>query len=623
MKTSSLPPRGSCAGTAPEDKGPADINAWLRETRNRLALAASVEVPEGFMNPDLRAIRGAVAALEAPEDGAIDEDPVLRRLDAQAYHLGGHYGAYRNLLRQAVRTLAQAPAATGWRESDRRPFIALVFGLSGVLDSRIPMDYAAAAAEGESEIAAAYYPPKDDPGDEQRRHTLESFSSNYWLHLLELSTDIGMRQQALAGALSIADEEARISGCESALGELKPLLAGVERASEALRRKARQILVQRIDGARSELASLVADLGEVAGSTRLPEAAEAISLALDLPEPGRAMLDLDAINRWLEVIESSCEALSGWRDEARVLEARRESGPPPLWSAEARDWLAEMQSGHDRVLEGVEALAMELRAIESASIHAPLTTTPDTPDALSEQAGDHGVEEVDPAIAEAEAKAERHQRRHQDMIRRMREKNGEMRRLRRQNQRLQKSVEAMREGAPTEAKANGESADDGEPRAEHWRSAMRFVLPRIATTLDVLEILSALYGEDRLVISEKAWKSAREHGRNKRAGKAFEVLESLAGPVLSELRDGVPLSVAANEHLPSTYAPADSDSSLQHPRRRRYREAEFNGATYSMEKHVDIGGHGRAYFEVIEGAAGPRILLGHCGAHPPTATQDT
>jgi hypothetical protein len=147
------------------------------------------------------------------------------------------------------------------------------------------------------------------------------------------------------------------------------------------------------------------------------------------------------------------------------------------------------------------------------------------------------------------------------------------------------------------------------------RELMRRVALREGLTpADVLAFIQ-FTAEDRVVVLDSAWKSAKEASSFQYTPRMLEVLNTMVFPYFEALKGGNPDAVA-RELLAGTYSAKESHTVANSPRFRSQREFQFEGETRYFERHLKIGnGTGldgmRIYFDII----GEKIVIAYAGPH--------
>lgn len=133
-----------------------------------------------------------------------------------------------------------------------------------------------------------------------------------------------------------------------------------------------------------------------------------------------------------------------------------------------------------------------------------------------------------------------------------------------------------------------------------------------------LELLVALC-PDRVIVLDSALKSARESHNFEKPLKAFELMSTLIGGYLDDLREGKGTTQAKERFSDTVYAAHEQKSARGNRRAKELRTFEYRDKTAIFWKHLKIGvgknthDGWRLHFEYDSEL--DRIVIGHCGKH--------
>lgn len=594
----------------------------LKDPTFRRSAGVQSERERSVLTVDLLAIEGGIrrCGLErvAPGDAfARGGDIVLERLLAQCVYLPQPLVTSVGEVMTAVLALDRAPRFATSSERERRPFVALVFGLSGLLNSRIPMDYAATAAEreGHSEVANSYYPKGKDPGSDARIRALESFADNYWLGMLAYAARLRIGHDALAGALDAErhpDEEQRTRAGMAAIEDIGKLVGQADGIREDLERRRHQACLQRLDLLRDTLTELHSAVDEVRQDGEEIDGSP-LAVACDRLGPATAASRLNpaVAEGCLERLEGIVERLRASLERKRALITEFEAVGNVIAPTTEQRLTAAWRERDTVNAEIADALG----AIAAVDIHGMHETIQERPEDASEPQADAAAEK----IARLEAKLAG-----KDAV--IEQKREENRALEKRNEGLSRELERRGERPESVAASAQHGGYCPAPRAVG--RALRDRLPGLRP-IEVVRLIAAMYGPQRLVVPEKAQESEFKMDGGATTEKLARVLCELAGPVLDDVRSGTPLKEAGKKHSAPRLISGESTTTLNNPRWRAEREVWFEGSKHLIVKHIPLSKADRIYFEVIEGGSREpgidcrRILIGYVGNHPPNAGDPT
>lgn len=320
------------------------------------------------------------------------------------------------------------------------------------------------------------------------------------------------------------------------------------------------------------------------------------------------------ITRAMREIE---QALQSHLEAYEALECEMAAAPASLWTEAGREAIAEQTRRADELIEALRGTGERIDNLPWEALAAPPAPEAggDEPPAAGPAAEPEGTPESREKILVLRRKLGNTQ----SLVE---EKNHEIRQL---EQRIERLVERSKEAAGSKARARDrEALARAEEEVAGWREAVAALADDTLDTEDLLKLLQRRFGERRVIITEAAWRGAREHRRDRAGAQTWRALHDLVGPFLDALRSGQSFNQAADEHLGSRLLASESQVNLTDPKLAAPRTIEYNGESRVLSRHLNLGRWGRAFFDVVEDAEhGKRILLGHCGDHLPTHSRRT
>ncbi len=242
-----------------------------------------------------------------------------------------------------------------------------------------------------------------------------------------------------------------------------------------------------------------------------------------------------------------------------------------------------------------------LRAQSVAGLRSALASSQDT-QAYESLLSQVAEDEADLRRQLAQTESER-----DDFFFQSEEASDQLRRMRYENEQIQKQLEQSRT-----AKKAGTSLPD------ELRVAVSRAVLQAPSVLDALTLVELLFPERLLVLSD-ARRSAKEHDRFQFGGDAFALLYKLASEYWTALGTGVPDAEARKLFGQHEFAAKEAGLS-KNGRRARTFDVPGRGELF-MEPHLKIqrgpneAESWRCHFEWI--ASQKRIVIGHCGVHLP------
>ncbi len=153
--------------------------------------------------------------------------------------------------------------------------------------------------------------------------------------------------------------------------------------------------------------------------------------------------------------------------------------------------------------------------------------------------------------------------------------------------------------------------------------AVRAILRKGLTPEEVLTLVAQLHGEERLVVLDSAFASARESASFQNSERLLELLVKLGGEYVDMLRSGKP-DAQARHCFGNAYHARESTLVQNSPELRRLRTFRYEDKEVAMYAHLGVGVVNslektiRVHFHWD--AEKGRVAIGYCGPHLPTST---